>query len=220
MQVITHLGTNLAEQAAHLSRVGIAHSIGKRDPIGAGIDAGLRKGNHCLFAHLSLDRAPERGRKANVDAHGSVALVAQTPDIRELGNHLRRRSLHVGKAVGLARRNGDDDGLDRGINGRPCAFEIRDERRDRNIRQALGGSDHLRSIGHLRHEPGRHEGCDFEVAHPAGMLGINPGDLVLCRQHAIENLQAIAQADFHDLDFFSSGSAHLGTGSVSRSRSL
>src|SRR5204863_3128282 len=110
MEAMADLCSDLAKQPAHLGRVGIAYSIGECDAIGACIDASFGKLKHRVFAHSSLDGAAEGSRKANVDTHRSVARVAQAPDFRELDNHLRGRSLHVGKTVGLAHGDGNDYG--------------------------------------------------------------------------------------------------------------
>ena len=51
-------------------------------------------------------------------------------------------------------------------------------------------------IGELRQQLGRDERADLDLPHTGGVLGLEPGDLLLGRQDLGDALQAVAEPDF------------------------
>ncbi len=54
-------------------------------------------------------------------------------------------------------------------------------------------------IGELRQELRRDKRADLDLAHPGGVLGIEPGDLLLGRQDLGDALQSVAEPHFADM---------------------
>jgi len=54
-------------------------------------------------------------------------------------------------------------------------------------------------IGELWQELGRDKGADLDLAHTRGMLGVEPGYLLLGRHNLGEALQPVAEPDFADI---------------------
>ncbi len=61
---------------------------------------------------------------------------------------------------------------------------------------------HRLGIGELRQQFGRDERADLDLAHPGGVLGVDPGDLLLGRHDLGDALQPVAQAHFADKGTF------------------
>ena len=126
----------------------------------------------------------------------------------ELADHLVRGAAHIGEAVRLAHRNRDNDRI--GARGERCAgsSQVGHQGGDGDCRQLLCSRHDLGSIRHLRHQLCRHERSRLETPNPAGVLGAEPGKLVLRRHHAIEHLQPVAQPDLDDLDLLAGRRTH------------
>src|SRR5207237_5383319 len=54
-------------------------------------------------------------------------------------------------------------------------------------------------IGELRQKLRRYERADLDLAHPRGVLGVEPGDLLFGRQDLGDALQAVAEPNLADM---------------------
>ena len=57
-------------------------------------------------------------------------------------------------------------------------------------------------VGELRQQLGRDKRADLDIAHPGGVLGIEPGELLLGRHDLGDALQSVAEPHFADMGTF------------------
>ena len=78
--------------------------------------------------------------------------------------------------------------------------EVGHQHRDHQVRQGLRESHQLGGVGELRQEMRRDERADLDLALAGFPGAADPLDLALGRQHRLDALQAVAEADFADHD--------------------
>jgi len=64
--------------------------------------------------------------------------------------------------------------------------------------QRQGVPHHVGNIGHLRQQPGRHKGANFNFTQAGTRKGIQPGHLVRGGHGGLDALQPVARAHFTD----------------------
>ncbi len=75
------------------------------------------------------------------------------------------------------------------------ALQVRHEHRDEETRQRLCISDEFRRIRELRQAAGGHERAHLDLALAGLVRGADPFDFVPGREHRLDALQAVAQAN-------------------------
>ena len=188
----------LGKQLADAARIGIAHGVREADTVGAGIEHGADEPQHLGRLDAALDRAAERGADADLDPRARATLIAQVDDARNVGHHRVGRTLHVGQAVRVAGRQRHEHRVGRAVDCQFGALEVGHQHGGGEPGQRLAECNEFSRVGELRHQPRRHERTHLDLAHTGRMGGPHPLDLVRRGHDALQDLQAVAQADFAD----------------------
>jgi hypothetical protein len=160
----------------------------------------LHQAQHLVGFDAALDRAAERRAQANLDDAARAARVAQVAHARDLVHRVVGRLAQVGQAVRVARRQRQQHRVRARVDGAFGAFQVGHQHRHREAGQLERVRDQLGGVGKLRHQPGRHERADLELAHAGGVRAAQPLQLEFGRQRARQDLQPVAQADLAQRD--------------------
>ncbi|MNO90608.1 hypothetical protein D3C76_821320 [compost metagenome] len=96
-----------------------------------------------------MQSAAKSSRQTGFDLYVREALIAQSNYRLNLIEHLSMGFANVRDGMLLAHRNRQGDLVDAGIECGFCAFEIRYQGGDEEVRQGQGMGDYLSSVGHL-----------------------------------------------------------------------
>ena len=202
-----HIGDDPAEDALDGGRLAEADRVGEDDRIGAGLGGLASDMAHPILVHRPLDRTAEGGGEPASDAWAPIGrrLMAQRHDAAEIVDRLGRAAADIGAIVPVADRQHEIHLVHAPRQAALRPAKVRNQGRHGKAGQAQRVAHHRFDVGELRQQFGRDEGAYLDFAHPGGIFGVEPGDLVLGRQDLGEALQPVAQADFADKGRF----AHL-----------
>jgi hypothetical protein len=119
--------------------------------------------------------------------------------MRAISSSLVGRLAQVGQAVRVAGRQRQQHRVGARVDCAFGALQVGHQHRDRQPGQLERAGDDLGGIGQLRHQLGRHERADLDLAQPGTIGAVQPLQLVGGGQRARQDLQAVAQTDLaHD----------------------
>ncbi len=199
-----HIGHHPAEDALDRRRLAVADRVGEHDRVGPRFGGLDRDATHPLFVDRPFDCAAERGGEPAGQARALVLGrgMAQCDDAAEILDRLGGRAADVGAVVPLADRQHVIHFVDAQRQAALGTFEVRDQRRHGEPRQSQRVTHDRFGVGELRQQFWRDKRGDLDLAHPGGVLGVEPGQLLLGRHDLGEALQAVAHADLADKGTF------------------
>ena len=213
------IGHDPAEDPLDRSRLTVADGVGEDDRIGAGLGDLDGDAAHPILVDRALDRAAEGGGEPAGDARAPVFRrgVAQRDDAAEILDQFRGAAADIRAVVPVADRQHKIHLVDAERQAALGALEVGDQRRDGEPGQRQRMAHHRLGIGELRQELGRDKRADLDLAHPGGVFGIEPGDLLLGRHDLGDALQSVAEPDFADMGTFAHSFLHARACSIKAS---
>ena len=194
------IGHDPAKDALDRRRLAVADRVGEHDRVGPGLGDLDRDAAHPLLVDGTLDRAAKGGGEPQVRRgrlpSGAVWHNATTR--RKSSTDSAVAAADIGAVVALADRQHEIHLVHAERQAAFGALEVRDQRRHRQPRQSQRMAHDRLGVGELRQQLWRDKRADLDLAHPGGMLGVEPGDLLLGRHDFGEALQPVAHADFAD----------------------